>query len=53
MKSVIKNIYKLIPFKKRFFQFIKFFGPPPYLVYKHLHFTGIITIKAGEKSNSE
>lgn len=40
MKKVLKNIYKLIPFKKQFFQFVKYFWIPPYSVYKHLHFVG-------------
>lgn len=46
MKSVLKKIYSLIPFKKQLFQFIRFFGAPPHSIYKHLHFTGVIKIKA-------
>lgn len=48
MKRIIKKIYQFIPFKKQIFQFIKYFGTPSHSVYKHLHFTGVITVKAGE-----
>lgn len=45
MKSGLKKVYSAIPFKKQLFETIRFFGTPPYSVYKHLHFTGIIKLK--------
>ncbi|MBN8703051.1 MAG: FkbM family methyltransferase [Bacteroidetes bacterium] len=44
MKKILKEIYRLIPFKKQFFLFIKFFWTPPHSIYKHLHFNDEILI---------
>ncbi len=46
MKQLLAKAYKLIPFKKHLFGVIKLFWIPPHSVYKHLHFTGTIKIKA-------
>ena len=45
MKSILTKVYKIIPFKKKAFEFIKLFWTPPHSIYKHLHFTGIIKLK--------
>ena len=48
MKEVLKKVYDAIPLKKQLFETVRFFGVPPYSVYKHLHFTGIIKLKAAD-----
>lgn len=48
MKQFSTRLYKIIPFKKEIFQFIKFFWIPPHSIYKHLHFTGIIKLKVDD-----
>lgn len=50
MKSILTKLYKLIPFKKNVFEFVKLFWAPPHSVYKHLHFTGIIKIRVNENA---
>ena len=47
MKEVIKNIYRLIPFKKNIFQGLKLFWKPKETTYRHLYFTGIFDVKVG------
>lgn len=51
MKSILTKVYKIIPFKKTAFEFIKLFWIPPHSVYKHLHFTGIIKLKADKNAS--
>jgi len=51
MKQLLVKVYKIIPFKKQVFGFIKTFWIPPHSVYKHLHFTGTIKIKADNASS--
>jgi len=48
MKKLFKRIYKIAPFKKQIFQFIKFFWVPPHSIYKHLYFTGKMKVKIDE-----
>jgi len=48
MKQLLSKAYKIVPFKKQVFGFIKLFWIPPHSVYKHLHFTGTIKVKAGD-----
>ena len=45
MKAAFKKIYSAIPFKKQLFETVRLFWTPPHSVYKHLHFTGTITLK--------
>ena len=51
MKAAVKKIYSLIPFKQQLFETVRFFWTPPHSIYKHLHFTGTITLKI-DKSGS-
>src|SRR4030095_7251672 len=51
MKKILTKLYRVIPFKKQGFQFIKLFWIPPHSVYKHLHFTGVIKINADKTSS--
>lgn len=51
MKQFLAKAYKIVPFKKQVFGFIKLFWTPPHSVYKHLHFTGTIKIKADESTS--
>jgi FkbM family methyltransferase len=50
LKSLAKNIYRNIPFKKGLFSLIRFCFVVPELVYKHLYFCGVFSIKT-EKTN--
>ena len=50
MKEILKKLYDAIPLKKQLFETVRFFGVPPYSVYKHLHFTGIIKLKVDKKA---
>jgi FkbM family methyltransferase len=50
MKEVLKKVYDAIPLRKQLFETVRFFGVPPYSVYKHLHFTGIIKLKVDKKA---
>jgi|SRR5688572_25219237 len=51
MKQFLAKAYRIVPFKKQVFGFIRLFWTPPHSVYKHLHFTGIIKIKADNGSS--
>jgi FkbM family methyltransferase len=51
MKRLLVKLYKVIPFKKQGFQFIKSFWTPPRSIYKHLHFTGVIKVKVDETAS--
>ena len=48
MKSILIKVYKMLPFKKKAFEFLKLFWIPPHSIYKHLHFIGIIIVKVSE-----
>jgi FkbM family methyltransferase len=50
MKNLIKTIYSIIPLKKHFFLFLKFFYTPSQKIIKHLHFKGIIKVNVNEKA---
>lgn len=49
MKSFLKKIYSILPFKKQFFLLIKPLGIP-HSIYQHLHFKDTFTIKLNGKS---
>lgn len=49
MKTLLKSIYRNIPFKKELFSAIKFFVRPSENIYKHLHFVGDFTVKIDPK----
>ena len=49
MKSIIKRIYDLVPFKIAIFRFLKLFWTPKESTYKHLNFKGPYTIKTANK----
>lgn len=51
MKKILAKLYKVIPFKKQGFQFIKLFWTPPHSIYKHLHFTGVIKVKVDDTAS--
>jgi len=44
MKQLIKNLYKLLPFKKQLFSITKKFWKPSERIYKHLYFKGIFSV---------
>ena len=46
MKTIIKKAYELIPFKKSLFVLLKKAYQPKESLYRHLHFKGVIDIKA-------
>lgn len=48
MKKIIKNIYKIIPFKKEIFSAVKKIWKPEKSVYQHLHFNGTIKVDVNE-----
>lgn len=43
MREIIKKYYRVLPFKKQFFSFIKLFGVPKF--YHHLYFRGAFRVK--------
>lgn len=51
MKHHLARLYKAIPFKKQTFKIVKLFWNPPHSVYKHLHFTGTIKIRANDTAS--
>ena len=46
MRTIIKKVYELIPFKKSIFVLLKKVYQPKESIYRHLHFKGVIDIKA-------
>lgn len=44
MKTLLKRIYKVLPFKQAVFSVLRIL-PIPQRIYQHLHFTGIITVR--------
>jgi FkbM family methyltransferase len=44
MKTALKRIYQIIPFKREVFSFIKLLGSPSESIYKHLYFKGNFTV---------
>jgi FkbM family methyltransferase len=49
MKAIIKNIYRILPFKKQVYQFVKLFWTPDYSIYRHLVFWDKFTVKIKDK----
>lgn len=51
MKSILKKIYNLIPFKKTIFSVLKKIWVPPANIYQHLYFNNTIIAKTGNHQN--
>ncbi|MEP7264072.1 MAG: FkbM family methyltransferase [Bacteroidota bacterium] len=49
LKDQVKNIYKLLPFKKQLFSTVKLFWKPSEPVLKHLHFTGTFKVNLDDQ----
>lgn len=45
MKALLKNIYRLIPFKRAMYAALKNVWLPPVSIYQHLYFNDTITVK--------
>jgi FkbM family methyltransferase len=45
VKSIAKGLYAALPFKQPLFNVLRWLGPPPERIYRHLHFMGTITVK--------
>ena len=45
LKTIVKRVYHLLPFKKPFFIVLKKVWSPPKRIYQHLYFTGKIKVK--------
>jgi FkbM family methyltransferase len=45
MKSLLKQVYNFIPFKKQLFTVLKMVYTPSESVYRHLHFHGVIDVR--------
>lgn len=45
VKSIAKGIYAALPFKQPLYKVLRWLGPPPERIYRHLHFKGTITVK--------
>ncbi|NNL92849.1 MAG: methyltransferase, partial [Saprospiraceae bacterium] len=45
MKTILKKIYKSLPFKKEIYSLIRSIYSPPNSIYKHLHFNGPFLVK--------
>jgi FkbM family methyltransferase len=51
IKKILKDTYKIIPFKKQIFSFVKLFYKPSESIYRHLYFNGVFKVKTeGNKS---
>jgi FkbM family methyltransferase len=51
IKKILKDTYKIIPFKKQIFSFVKLFYKPSENIYRHLYFNGVFKVKTeGNKS---
>lgn len=48
MKSVLKKVYQIIPFKKQLFIGLKKIWRPSERIFKHLYFNGVIKIKVSD-----
>lgn len=44
MKSVLKSIYGLLPFKGPLYKMLRKAWAPPESIYRHLHFKGVFTV---------
>lgn len=44
MKTILKKLYSIVPFKRHFFSFVRTFWQPGENLYKHLHFKGKVKI---------
>jgi FkbM family methyltransferase len=51
VKRILKKIYRLLPFKKEVYSFLKLFWTPPHAVYKHLHFTGVFRVRVADNKS--
>lgn len=51
MKTIFKNIYAALPFKKTVFSLLKKIWLPPVSVYQHLHFNGIVKVALDKKKS--
>jgi FkbM family methyltransferase len=51
VKRILKKIYRLLPFKKEVYSFLKLFWTPPHTVYKHLHFTGVFKVRVADNNS--
>ena len=49
MKSLVKYVFSIIPFKKQLFTLLKSIWNPPEEIYQHLYFKDIFTIKVDER----
>ena len=49
MKSVLKSIYRAIPFKQQIYVLVRSVWRPPQRLYRHLHFVGTMKIKVDEQ----
>lgn len=47
MKSILKNIYSLLPFKKEIFTLLKSVWVPSESIYRHLYFKDVFTVNIG------
>ncbi len=51
MNYFLKRIYKALPFKREVFHAVRAVLPLPEPVFRHLHFTGPITVKVDDRSS--
>jgi FkbM family methyltransferase len=49
MKTLVKRIYRLVPFKQQLFTALKTVWKPGEKIYRHLHFKGIIKVRLDKK----
>lgn len=50
IKTLVRKIYSLLPFKKQVFTLLKLFYTPPECIYRHLHFKGVFRVAVGNSS---
>lgn len=48
MKSTLRRLYRLVPFKNQFSLFLRSIWKPPERIYRHLQYRGIFTVKVDE-----
>lgn len=51
IRAVIRKIYAIIPLKKELFLVLRIFWRPPERIYKHLHFTGVFTLRINSQTS--
>ncbi|HEY6504863.1 MAG TPA: FkbM family methyltransferase [Chitinophagaceae bacterium] len=49
MKSLLKKVYKVIPFKQQVFSLVRKMGKVPHSIHRHLYFDGVISYKVNGK----